>query len=161
MTEPRWLDETQQQTWRAMLVLINRGVPQLERSLKEHGLLIVHYAIFVALSAAPDDTMRLADLADSANLSQSRLTHRLRTMIDAGHIEITADAEDGRGKNATLTKAGRRFLEKIAPVHAEDVQRLIFDHLDSSETEALANAMSKIAATLCDHDDFCPNPTAR
>ena len=154
MPETRWLDETQQQAWRALLVFINRGMPRIERSLKEQGLLVVHYSIFVALSAAPEDTMRLSELADAANLSQSRLTHRLKTMIERGHVEITGDAEDGRAKNATLTPAGRRFLEQVAPIHAEDVQRVVFDHLDEAETEALAHAMSKIARTLCDHETF-------
>ena len=157
MTDDRWLDETQQQAWRALLVFVNRGLPQLERTLKEHGLLVVHYSILVALSSAPSDTMRLAELADAANLSQSRLTHRLKTMIERGHVEITADEEDGRGKNATLTPSGRRLLEQVAPIHAEDVQRLVFDHLDASETAALADAMSKVAHTLCDHEAFFPH----
>ncbi len=154
MTEPRWLDETQQQAWRALLAFVNRGLPQIERTLKEQGLLSVHYAIFVALSSAPNDTMRLTELADSANLSQSRLTHRLRTLIENGHVEIAADEDDGRVKNATLTPSGRRLLERVAPVHAEDVQQLVFDHLDENETAVFATALSKIASTLCDHETF-------
>ena len=157
MTEPRWLDETQQRAWRGLLVFVNRGLPQIERTLKEQGLLVVHYSILVALSSAPDDTMRLTELADAANLSPSRLTHRLKTMMERGHVEITADEEDGRGKNATLTPSGRRLLEHVAPIHAEDVQRLVFDHLDPDETAALADALSKIAGTLCDHEAFSPH----
>lgn len=156
MDETRWLDETQQQAWRALLVLVNRGLPTLERTLKEHGLLVVHYAILDALSSAPDDTMRLSELADTANLSQSRLSHRLGSLIERGIVAITADCDDGRGKNATLTRSGRQLLERLAPLHAEDVQCLVFDHLDPSETEALATAMSKIAANLCDHQNFAP-----
>lgn len=157
MAEPRWLDDTQQQAWRAFLVLVNRGLPQLERTLKEHDLLVVHYSILVALSDATDDTMRLSNLADAANLSQSRLTHRLRTLTERGDVAIEADTEDRRGKHATLTKVGRRRLESVAPLHAEDVQRLIFDHLEPAETECLANALSKIAGELCDHEHFLPD----
>ena len=104
--------------------------------------------------------MRLADLADSANLSQSRLTHRLRTLIDHGDVEIVADTEDRRGKHATLTKAGRQRLESIAPLHVEDVQRLIFDHLDPADTECLARALSKVACSLCDHQHFLSDAEA-
>lgn len=154
MTEPRWLDETQQQAWRALLVLVNRGLPEVERTLKEHDLFVVHYSILVALSAAPDDTMRLSELADAANLSQSRLTHRLRTLTERGIVAIEADTEDRRGKHAMLTEAGRRHLESVAPLHAEDVQRIIFDQLEPAETECLANALSKIAGNLCDHEHF-------
>jgi len=157
VTETRWLDETQQQAWRALLVFVNRGLPELERTLKEHDLLAVHYSILVALSSAPDDTMRLSDLADAANLSQSRLTHRLRMLVDRGIVEIAPDSEDGRGKNATLTRQGRRLLELVAPLHAEDVQRVVFDHLTTPETAALASGLSKVAAGLCAHDDFLPH----
>ena len=154
MDETRWLDETQQQAWRALMVFVNRGLPQLERTLKEQGLLSVHYSIFVALSAAPDDSMRLSDLADAANLSQSRLTHRLKTLIEQGHVEITNDEDDGRSKNASLTPAGRQLLERVAPIHAADVLDLVFDHLDPAETEALAQAMSRVAGNLCDHEVY-------
>jgi len=159
MTEPRWLDETQQQAWRALLVLVYRGLPDLERTMKEHDLLSVQFSILVALSESPDDTMRLSDLADAANVSQSRLTHRLRVLIERGDIVIEADAADRRGKHATLTPAGRRRIEGIAPVHVENVQRLVFDHLDEAETKCLAGALSKIAGNLCDHDHFLPSPS--
>jgi DNA-binding MarR family transcriptional regulator len=155
--EPRWLDDVQQQAWRALLVFVNRGLPQIERTLKEHDLLVVHYTILVELSAAPADTLRLSDLAQAANLSQSRLTHRLRKLIECGDIVIEPDPADGRAKNATLTRSGRRRLESIAPIHAEDVQRLVFDQLDPTETACVARALSKVAATLCDHEDLSPN----
>ncbi|MFK8025554.1 MAG: MarR family winged helix-turn-helix transcriptional regulator [Ilumatobacter sp.] len=159
MTDARWLDATQQQAWRALLVLVNRGLPQLDRTLRSEGLLVVHYSILVALSEAPNDTMRLSELADSANVSQSRLTHRLRTLVERGAVSIVADVDDRRSKHATLTPAGRRSVEEIAPRHVDDVQCLVFDHLDGPETEALANALSKVAAALCDHDHFLGHRT--
>ena len=154
MAEPRWLSETEQQAWRALLVLTNRGMPELERRLKEHDLLAAHYMIFVTLSEAPDGTMRLSDLADAANLSQSRLTHRLRNLIKSGDVVIDQDPDDGRSKFATLTKGGRARLKALAPLHVKDVRELVFDHLDPEDTEALATALGKIAASLCDHDRF-------
>lgn len=154
MPGPRWLDETQQQAWRAFLVLVNRGVPNLERTLKDHDLFMVHYVILVALSESPNDTMRLSELAEAANLSRSRLSHRIETLTDSGDVSVDRDLEDHRGKNATLTAKGRRRLESVAPLHAEDVQQLIFDHLDPAETECLSRALTKIAANLCPQERF-------
>lgn len=159
VTEPRWLDETQDVAWRGLLAIVNRAVPEIERSLKAHGLLGVHYHIFVQLSAAPERTLRLSQLADSANLSQSRLTHRLRALVDRGEIEVSEDPDDRRAKNATLTAAGYERLAAIAPHHAEDVQRLIFDPLTDTQTLALAAALSKIADSLCEHPEYL-NPQA-
>lgn len=154
MSEPRWLDETQQQAWRGLLAIVNRAFPEIERTFKAHDLLNVHYAIFVNLSGAPDRSMRLSDLAQAANLSQSRLTHRLRLLVERGDIAICEDPADGRAKNARLTDAGMKRLEETAPLHAEDVQRLFFDPLNDKQTEALAEAVSLIAESLCEHPEF-------
>lgn len=153
----RWLDETQGQAWRALLVIVNRGLPQLERTLKAHGLFVVHYSILVALSAAPNHSMLLTDLADAANVSPSRLSHRMRTLLDRGDVTVTTDTDDRRSKHASLTAVGMARLQAVAPLHAEDVQRVIFDQLDASDTEALAQALSKIATALSGHRDFLPD----
>ncbi len=149
-----WLDDQQQLAWRALLVVVNRAMPRIERTLKEHGLLSIQYGILVALSEAPDSTRRLSDLADDANMSQSRLSHRLRDLVEHGDVEVSTDGDDRRAKNATLTSSGRRRLEALAPLHVEDVRRLLFDHLDRRQTAAFADALSSIAAGLCTHEEF-------
>lgn len=154
MTDPRWLDDTQSVAWRSLLAIVHRAMPEIERSLKAHDLLGVHYHILVELSAAPGRTLRLSELADSANLSQSRLTHRLRSLIEGGLIEVAEDPDDRRAKNATLTDIGYERLVDIAPHHAEDVQCLIFDPLDADETAALATALAKISDSLCRHPEY-------
>jgi DNA-binding MarR family transcriptional regulator len=159
MTDPRWLDDTQSVAWRGLMAIVNRAIPEIERSLKAHDLLGVHYHILVELSAAPGRTLRLSELADSANLSQSRLTHRLRLLVERGEIEVSEDPGDRRAKNATLTDVGYARLVAIAPHHVEDVQRLIFDPLDDAETAALAEALAKISESLCEHPEYL-NPQA-
>ena len=154
MTDGRWLDDTQQLAWQGLLAIINRALPEIERTLKAHGLLAVQYGILVALADAPGSTLGLSDLANRANTSQSRLTHRLRDLIAHGDVEITDDPSDGRARNATLTAVGRARLDSVAPIHVEDVQRLIFDQLDPAQTDALADALASIAANLCDHEHF-------
>ena len=154
MTEPRWLDETQQQAWQGFLVVFGRALPEIERTFKANGLLSVHYGILVALADTPDRTLRLSELADMANTSQSRLSHRLRKLVERGDVSIADDPTDGRVKHATLTGHGRRTLDAISPAHADNVRRLLFDQLSPEQTTALADALSTIASGLCDHDRF-------
>ncbi len=156
--EPEWLNASEAQAWRGLLTIMQRAFPEIERDLRCHDMLAVHYHIFVTLSEAPDRTMRLSDLADSANLSQSRLTHRLRTLVERGEIEIKQDPDDGRAKQATLTDAGYVRLEAVAPHHVATVRRLIFDHLSPTQTVALADALAPVANSLCDHPEYL-NPT--
>ena len=157
-TEPRWLDETQQEAWRGIRAVMFRAFPEMDRTLKAHDLLAVHYHILAVLSNAPEQTLRLTELADAANMSQSRLTHRLRVLVERGEVAISEDPDDRRAKNATLTTAGRKRLEHLAPIHIEDVQRLIFDPLTPEQTKALADAMTTIADHLCQHPEFL-NPS--
>lgn len=153
-SEPRWLDDDQRTAWLGLLSIVNRAFPELERTLKSHDLLNVQYAILVKLSEAPDRCMRLSDLAEAANLSQSRLTHRLRALVSRGDVEVCEHPGDGRAKNATLTPAGLARLEHVAPFHVEDVQRLLFDPLNETQTAAMADALSAISDHLCAHPEY-------
>ena len=87
-----------------------------------------------------------------------RLELALRVLVERGEVAISDDPDDRRAKNATLTAAGRKRLEHLAPIHIEDVQRLIFDPLTPEQTKALADAMTTVADHLCRHPEFL-NPS--
>lgn len=150
VTEPNWLDDTEQWAWRALLEVYLRLFPEIERGLRRFDLLQVEYGVLVALSESSDQRCQLSDLADRADISPSRLSHRLATMEERGDIERRTSAEDGRVVYATLTHAGRRRLETVAPHHVADVRRLVFDHLDEAQTAAFGDALAKIAEGLGD-----------
>ncbi len=152
IAEPDWLDDTEQRAWRALLEVYLRLFPEIERGLRRFDLLQVEYGVLVALSESSDNSCQLSDLADRADISPSRLSHRLATMEERGDIERRTSEADGRVVYATLTDAGRRRLESVAPHHVADVRRLIFDHLDEAQTAAFAEALASIAAGL---DDRC------
>lgn len=152
--EPNWLDDTEQRAWRALLAVSSRALPEIQRRLKARDLLGAHYYVFVALSEAPGQTLRLSALADGANMSQSRLTHSIRPLIERGDIAICGDPNDRRAKNASLTDAGRNRLECIAPLHADDVKQLVFDPLTDEQTAALADALTAVSNHLCEHPEY-------
>ncbi|WP_238008136.1 MarR family transcriptional regulator [Dactylosporangium sp. AC04546] len=150
--EPRWLDDTEQHAWLSLLAIVLVGFPELERTFRPHGLVHVEYGLLAALSNA-EDGLRLSDLAGQMNMSASRLSHRMRKLVDLGYVEISGDACDGRVSIARVTEPGRRFAEQVAPAHVADVRRLIFDHLDHDQTAALADALGAVAGKL---GDTCP-----
>jgi DNA-binding MarR family transcriptional regulator len=130
------------------------GFPELERTFRPHGLVHVEYGLLAALSDAGDG-LRLSDLAGQMNMSPSRLSHRMRKLVERGYVEVSADAGDGRVSIARVTDAGRAFAERVAPAHVGDVRRLIFDHLDEAQTAALADALEAVAGKL---GESCPGP---
>jgi len=153
MTEqPRWLDDTERRAWMSLLAIVLVGFPELERTFRPHGLVHIEYGLLAALSNA-DEGLRLSELAGQMNMSPSRLSHRMRKLVDLGYVEITGDACDGRVSIARVTPAGRRFADEVAPAHLADVRRLIFDHLEPAQIDALADALGAVAGKL---GDSCP-----
>lgn len=140
----RWLNETEQRAWRALISLAQIGLPQLEATFRRHDLLHIEYGLLVALSEAPEDSLRMTDLARAASMSQSRLSHRMRRLVDRGLIEQRPCTEDGRVTYAALTAEGRALIEEVAPEHVADVRALIFDALSDEQTLALAEALETV-----------------
>jgi DNA-binding MarR family transcriptional regulator len=150
--EARWLDDTERRAWMSLLAVVLVGFPELERTFRPHGLVHVEFGLLAALSDAGAG-LRLSDLAGRMNMSPSRLSHRMRKLVELGYVDISPDAGDGRVSIARVTEAGRAFAEQVAPAHVADVRRLVFDHLDEAQTAALADALEAIAGKL---GDSCP-----
>jgi DNA-binding MarR family transcriptional regulator len=145
--QPQWLDDTEQRAWMSLLALVLVGLPELERTFRPHGLVQVEFGLLAALGAQPEG-LRLTDLAAAMNMSASRLSHRMRKLVDRGYVEITGSACDGRVSVARITAKGRQFAAKVAPEHVRDLRRLIFDHLDREQVAALADALGTVADKL-------------
>src|SRR4029079_4605226 len=75
------------------------------------------YGVLVNLSEAPDQRLRMCDLAAKLHLSPSGLTRRLDGLVKAGYVARQPSEQDRRVTLAVLTDAGRATLEAAAPVH--------------------------------------------
>ena len=91
---------------------------------------------------------RLSTLDSRLPQRLSHLSHRLKNLETKGLIERAPDAEDRRIVNITITDAGRRLVDEVAPAHVTDVRRLVFDHLDGDEVEVLAESLGRLADNL-------------
>ncbi|MDF1597542.1 MAG: MarR family transcriptional regulator [Acidimicrobiia bacterium] len=143
----QWLNETEARAWRALITLVLVELPKLESTFSSFDLLHVEYGLLVALSESPDDALRMSDLAEAANLSQSRLSHRMRRLVERGLIEQRPCSEDRRVTYAALTPSGRALIEEAAPHHVADVRSMIFDSLTEDQTVALADALEAIVSS--------------
>ncbi|MFI5041822.1 MAG: MarR family winged helix-turn-helix transcriptional regulator, partial [Acidimicrobiales bacterium] len=127
-TDTKWLTDEEQTAWRAYLLAFRLLEADLDRQLqRDSGLAHTHYGILVALSEAPDRTLRMNDLATLQRFSQSRLTHAVARLERAGYVVRQRCPSDGRGQLARLTPAGMAALEAAAPGHAAEVRAKVFD----------------------------------
>ena len=140
--EQRWLDEQQQQTWRAWLTLAELLPRTLDAQLqRDAGISHAAYVVLAMLSEAPDRSRRMSDLARRANQSQSRLSHTVARLEERGWVRRERSAEDGRGALAVLTDAGWDVVREVAPGHVDAVREAMFGPLTDEQARALGEAL--------------------
>src|SRR6266542_676292 len=116
MAEARWLDSDEQHTWQAWLSAVRLLDEALDRQLqRDAGMPHAYYGILATLSAAPDRTMRMSDLASGSNASQSRLSHAVNRLEEAGWVRRERCASDKRVVYAVLTDAGTQVPRAAGP----------------------------------------------
>jgi DNA-binding MarR family transcriptional regulator len=147
--EPRWLDEDQQRSWRALVVGSTLLMDRLDDDLRrEFNISLTEYEILVRLSERPGRALRMAQLADALAHSRSRVTHTIDRMERAGYVVRGTTPEDGRGIVATMTDKGHDLLREAAPVHVEGVRSYLVDQVDDADFAALGRAMDAVTDHL-------------
>lgn len=146
----RWLDDVEMRAWRSYVETQSDLNAAIEADLRPTGLSLGDYQVLVFLSEAPDQRLRMCDLADDLQLSPSGLTRRLDGIVRRGWVERVGSDDDRRVMLAALTPAGREALECAAPTHVDSVRRRLVDLLDDDELATLAEIFDKVRAALDD-----------
>jgi len=148
MAEPRWLNEQEQQAWRAFIAAQRVVNTRIEQQLqRDAGIPHTYYEILVRLSEAPDGRLRMSGLAVATQGSRSRLSHAVNRLEQAGWVRREGIESDRRGQVAIITDLGRQKLVETAPGHVEEVRKSVFDAL----TEDQIDHLHDICATLARH----------
>lgn len=137
-TEPRWLNDEEQALWRLILGSIRKINRGMDETLMERGdLSVSEFAVLVTLSEAEDHAMRLRELCTELNWDRSRTSHQITRMERRGLVEKKKSMGDARGVVVQITEEGLVRLEDSVPDHVESVRRLVFDHMNYGDVEAL------------------------
>lgn len=143
----RWLSDSEQQSWRAIL----RGTRLLEdalgRALDALDLSLSEYEIISMLSEAPGARLRMSEIAELVVQSRSRLTHTATRLESRGWVAREQCAGDRRGVEIVLTPAGWEAVTRISRVHVQSVRDNLVDIMPPEQFKALGDAM----AVVCDH----------
>jgi DNA-binding MarR family transcriptional regulator len=143
--QPRWLDDEQQESWRAFSGMMHTLRWALECQLQQDaGLSFIEYHALARLSENPGHVMRMSELAEVTNASLSRLSHLIKRLEARGLVRREPDPTDGRYTNAILTEAGLRLLTASAPAHVAKVRELVIDALSPAQLRQLRTASELI-----------------
>jgi DNA-binding MarR family transcriptional regulator len=133
--------------WRGFLRAHALLVRELDCELEEaHGLPLVSYDLLVRLEKAPDQRMRMRELADALMLSRSGLTRLVDRLVRDGLIKRSTCSADARGAYAVLTPKGQRDLRAARPLHLDGVRRRFLDHFDERELARLTDVWERLTA---------------
>lgn len=145
----RWLDDSEQRSWRALVLGTTLLMDRLDADLRAaFDLSLPEYEILVRLSETPGRRLRMAQLADSLAHSRSRLTHTVQRMEKAGLVSRCRSAEDARGVFAELTQEGFDLLARAAHTHVTGVRRHLVDLASREDFAALGRVMDAVTDDL-------------
>ena len=137
VSDVKQLNDRELAAWRGFLRVHASLVRDLDRELEEaHGLPLSHYEVLLHLANAPDERLRMSDLASSVLLSQSGVTRLVDRLERAGHVVRNPCPEDRRVLYAQLTEA--------RPTHLAGVRARFLTHFDDSELDDLAAAWERV-----------------
>jgi DNA-binding MarR family transcriptional regulator len=148
--EPNWLTPTEMAAWRRYIIASRRLLEALDTDLDQHDLTMADYEILAQLSDAPERRMRMAELAEIAMLSRSRLSHRMKVMEEAGWVRREACPDDKRGFFAVMTPKGWKAIVAAAPDHVASVRSRFVDKLSKADQTVLAEIFERVGNDLRD-----------
>ncbi|NEB73891.1 MarR family transcriptional regulator [Streptomyces sp. SID14478] len=147
--EPQWLTEDEQRTWRAYLHATTLLEDHLDRQLQRDAKMPhIYFGLLVQISEAPRRRLRMTELARSAKITRSRLSHAIARLEKNGWVRREDCPSDKRGQFAVLTDEGLAVLRRSAPGHVDAVRQALFDRLTPAQQKSLGEIMVIVAEGL-------------
>ena len=94
------------------------------------------FEVLATLADAPQERMKMGDLAEALVITRGGLTKLVDRLIKAGLLERTFCETDRRVSYATLLPAGRDLLEEMRPVAV-------------AEAEAMRESLERVRSAAC------------
>lgn len=113
--------------------------------LATHNLPLASFEVLHQLAHAPQQRLRMNDLAVGVLLSRSGLTRLVDRLEREGLVARNACPSDARGLFAVLTGAGRKRLTDAAPTYHRCIREHFLDRLGDAELRQIALTAAKLA----------------
>ena len=139
------LPPAQLAAWRSFITTHATIIERIDQDLAAAGCIPLHwYDVLVELVEAPEQQLRMSELARRVVLSRSTLTHLAARLEAMGLLRRERAANDRRGAYAVLTDEGRAALRKAWPIYAEGIANYFARHISTSEAILIHAALSRM-----------------
>ena len=107
------------------------------------------YEVLATLAEAPEERMKMGDLAEALVITRGGLTKLVDRLIKAGLLERTFCETDRRVSYATLMPAGRDLLEEMRPVVVAELEVAFAAKLSARRSRGPARDPGAVRASAC------------
>jgi DNA-binding MarR family transcriptional regulator len=143
------LDSAQNALWKLFLTAHTRLVDRVEQDFRQAELPPFEwYDVLIALKQAPDQQLRLSELAEQLLVNRTNVTRLADRLENAGLIQRKVCKDDRRGAFAVLTKAGLEMQQKMWTVYSQSIAQYFGRHLTQKDTVAFTKALNSMLTAL-------------
>ncbi len=107
------------------------------------------YEVLATISEAPEERMKMGDLAEALVITRGGLTKLVDRLVKAGLLERTFCETDRRVSYATLLPAGCDLLDEMRPVVVAELKVAFAAKLSAAEADALRDTLERVRASAC------------
>ncbi len=131
--------------WRSFLTAHAALINQIERELLEAGVVpLSWYDVLFALYDAPDQRLRMNELASAIVLSRSGLTRLVDRLEAEGLLARERSASDRRGAFAVLTEKGVEAMREAWPIYARGIEEHFARFLSDEEVRLVTEIFRRM-----------------
>lgn len=142
---PKKPPETTRSVWPLFVTAHAALVERMEAELSAADLPeLAWYDVLWAIERAPDQKLRLHELAHELVFSRSNLTRLVDRIEEAGFVKRERAADDRRGYYAVITPAGLALRKKMWPVYAKAIETCFDRHLTQAENGVLRSVLRRV-----------------
>ncbi|MBC8073147.1 MAG: MarR family transcriptional regulator [Deltaproteobacteria bacterium] len=87
--------------------------------------------------------VRMTTLAERLAMDRTTVTAALKPLVRRGLVEVEVSPSDPRGRDASLTKAGRSILARAIPIWRE-LQQAVAANLSTEQSKLLRRALDRV-----------------
>ena len=133
--------------WPAFITAHDALVVRIEERLRAAGLPdLSWYVVLWVLERAPEQRLRMHELADTAVIARSNLTRLVDKLEKDGLVTRERVVGDRRGAYARITDKGRKMRSKMWTVYGPALEELVLRHLTAEENALLREVMMRLLA---------------
>lgn len=107
------------------------------------------FEVLAIVAEAPEQKLRMGDLAEVLVMSRGGLTKLVDRMVKAGLLERTFCETDRRVSYATLLPAGVELLVEMRPVVVDEFEAIFSRKLSLEQAHLLRETLEPVRASAC------------